>query len=285
MPSKSKRKITYKNQVNKKPKPEKASTSLEITTSQINLIRLNEILEFKDEFKHASNGKEWNFKISSWNINGLRAWIKKGGLNYLEAESPDIFCLQETKYDNSKVHELSTLSNYHCYWLSSRKKGYAGVGIMSRSEPITVKYGINDEEFDKEGRVMIAEYDKFYLINSYVPNVGAELVRLGYRLKWAEVLRKYLASLEKTKPIIWTGDLNVAHNRIDLKYPSSHLHSACFTIEERTNFTDILSDGYFDSFRYLYPNRTGAYTFYTHRKVTARHTNSGWRLDYFVMSE
>ncbi|RNA22289.1 DNA-(apurinic or apyrimidinic site) lyase-like [Brachionus plicatilis] len=277
-----KKKLIDTKKIEKKPKFEENSTG---TTPLVdNLISLKDIIDCKNEFKESSNEKEWNFKIASWNINGLRAWIKKGGINYLEAEDPDIFCLQETKYDHSKIHELSTLSNYRCHWLASVRKGYAGVGIMSKTEPIRVEYGISDQEFDKEGRVMMAEYEKFYLINSYVPNAGAKLVRLNYRLKWSEVLRDYLNKLDQVKPVIWTGDLNVAHNRIDLKYPNSHLHSACFTIEERNSFSEILSDGYFDSFRYLYPSRSDAYTFYTHRKPTSRHTNSGWRLDYFVMS-
>jgi len=235
-----------------------------------------------DKFKQTSNGKDWNLKIVSWNVNGIRAWLEKNGMDYVKAEDPDIFCCQETKCDKSKIPPKAEIPGYHSYWLSGDTQGYSGVGLMTKIKPISVTFEI-DEKHSDEGRVIIAEYEKFFLINSYIPNSGRGLVRLDYRLKWEEQFRKSLKEFDKKKPVIWCGDLNVAHNEIDLKNPKTNTKTAGFTKEERECFTQLLSDGYFDSFRYLYPNVTGAYTFWSYLR-NSRASNVGWRLDYFVLS-
>jgi len=249
------------------------------------IIEVEETLKYdREEFKSPSNGKDFNFKISSWNVNGVRAWLEKDGLDYVKAEDPDICCFQELKCDKSKIPQKMEMKGYHCYWLSGDTQGYAGVGMISKVEPINITYELDEKKFADEGRTLIAEFEKFFLINSYVPNSGRGLVRLEYRQEWEKAFRNKLKELEKKKPIIWCGDLNVAHNEIDLKNPKTNTKTAGFTKEERKCFTDLLSDGYFDSFRYLYPKETDAFTFWSYMR-NSRASNIGWRLDYFVMSE
>jgi len=239
-----------------------------------------ELIYDKDDFKNSSNNKDWNMKLVTWNINGIRAWIEHGGLDYIQAEDPDIFCCQEVKCDKSKIPLQAELKGYHCYWLSGVKQGYSGTGIMTKIKPLSVRYEIS-EKYNTEGRTIIAEYEKFILVNSYVPNSGSS--RLEYRVEWEYEFRKQLNEIEKTKPLIWCGDLNVAHNEIDLANPKTSTKSPGFTKEERECFTNLLSDGYFDSFRYLYPEVTGAYTWWSYMRE-ARSKNIGWRIDYFVLS-
>ncbi|KAH9500228.1 DNA-(apurinic or apyrimidinic site) lyase [Bulinus truncatus] len=230
-------------------------------------------------------GKEANFKIASWNVNGLRAWLEKDGLEYVKAENPDVFCVQETKCDKSKIPAEAKLEGYTDYWLSGDTEGYSGVGIYYKTKPIKITEGIGIDEHDQEGRVITAEFEKFYLVNTYVPNSGRGLPRLDYRTQdWDTAFRNYLKSLDKKKPVVWCGDLNVAHKEIDLKNPKGNLKTAGFTEEERDSFTDTLKEGFFDSFRFLHPKEEHAYTFWTYM-MNARAKNAGWRLDYFVLSE
>uniref|UniRef100_A0A2C9JNN8 DNA-(apurinic or apyrimidinic site) endonuclease n=1 Tax=Biomphalaria glabrata TaxID=6526 RepID=A0A2C9JNN8_BIOGL len=232
-----------------------------------------------------SDGKVANFKIASWNVNGLRAWLEKDGLEYVKAENPDVFCVQETKCDISKIPDDAKLEGYSNHWLSGDTEGYSGVGIYYRTKPTKVTEGIGDKEHDKEGRVITAEFDKFYLVNTYIPNSGRGLPRLDYRTQeWDQAFRNYLKSLDKKKPVVWCGDLNVAHKEIDLKNPKGNLRTAGFTEEERDSFSDTLKEGFFDSFRFLHPKEEHAYTFWTYM-MNARAKNAGWRLDYFVLSE
>jgi len=242
------------------------------------------LIDFSNESK-SPDGKPWNFKITSWNINGIRAWLEKNGHSYLAEEKPDILCVQETKCSDDKLpEEMKKVEDYHAYWLSGDKDGYSGVGILSKKEPVSVKYGIDISEHDTEGRVITAEYEQFYLVAAYVPNAGRGLVRLEYRMKWDEDFRAYLKKLDSLKPVILCGDLNVAHEEIDLANPKTNKKNAGFTKEEREGFTTLLGEGFVDSFRRLYPDVTGAYTFWTYM-MNARAKNVGWRLDYFVLSE
>ncbi|XP_033105216.1 DNA-(apurinic or apyrimidinic site) lyase-like isoform X2 [Anneissia japonica] len=235
--------------------------------------------------KKSASGEKWNFKISSWNVNGLRAWEKKDGLKYLTLDGPDILCLQETKCDEKSIPGSCTIDGYHNYWYAAEQAGYAGTGIMSKVKPLNVTYGIGCEQHDKEGRVITAEYDKFYLVTSYVPNAGKKLVRLAYREEWDKDFRNYLVDLDKKKPVILCGDLNVAHNEIDLANPKSNRNkTAGFTDQERQGFTDLLAAGFIDSYRHFYPQKTAEYSFWTYM-MNARAKNTGWRLDYFVVSE
>lgn len=236
-----------------------------------------------EDFKKPSNGKDYNLKMVTFNVNGIRACIGHGLVEYLKAENADIFCLQETKCEKQKIPTTVELPNYHCYWLSGDKQGYSGVGLMSKIKPIKVTYELDAKKHSNEGRVIIAEYEQFILVNSYIPNSARGLVRLPYRMEWEVEFRKKLAELEKIKPIIWCGDLNVAHNEIDLKNPKTNTKSAGFTKEERECFTNLLTDGYFDSFRHLYPDLEEAYTWWSYMR-NARQKNVGWRIDYFVMS-
>eukprot|EP01135_Chromosphaera_perkinsii_P002029 Nk52_evm76s215 gene=Nk52_evmTU76s215 len=225
-----------------------------------------------------------NLKIASWNVNGARAVVKNGYYGYFNTEDADIMCIQETKCQNEDIPEEFKLDGYHCYWSSAEKKGYSGTGIMSKIKPVSVKYGIGISKHDTEGRSITAEYEKFFLVNTYVPNAGQGLKRLDYRIKeWNVDFQKYLTELEKKKPVILTGDLNVAHNEIDIEKPSQNKKSAGFTIEERNGFSELLDTGFVDSFRHLYPESKREYTFWSYRQ-NARANNIGWRLDYFVLS-
>ncbi|KAL1138788.1 hypothetical protein AAG570_008850 [Ranatra chinensis] len=234
--------------------------------------------------KTTNSGDKWNFKISTWNVAGLRAWVKKNGLDFLKHEKPDILCLQETKCSEKKLPPEVNTDGYHKYWLSGEREGYSGVALYSKEKPLNVKYGIGIKEHDSEGRVITAEYDKFYLVTAYVPNAGQGLKTLPKRMKWDPDFRNYLKKLDKEKPVILCGDLNVAHNPIDLANPKTNTKSAGFTQEERDGMTEMLKQGFVDTFRHFYPELSGAYTFWSYFN-NARARNTGWRLDYFIVSE
>lgn len=220
-------------------------------------------------------------KLISWNVNGLRAAITKGFYNFFDEIDADVFCLQETKLQPDQIKFEK--EGYKQYWNSAQKKGYSGTAVFSKIEPIAVTYGIGKEEFDQEGRVITLEFEKFYLVNCYTPNSKRELERLEYRKVWEDEFRDYLVKLDKIKPVIMCGDLNVAHKEIDLKNPSSNHHNAGFTDDEREKFTKLLEAGFTDSFRYKYPEKTGEYSWWSYM-FHAREKNAGWRIDYFVVS-
>lgn len=220
-------------------------------------------------------------KIISWNVNGLRAVCKKGFTEFFSQVNADIFCIQETKMQEGQI-DLK-LDEYNQYFNYAIRKGYSGTAIFSKSKPQKVTYGIGIEEHDREGRVITLEFEKFYLINCYTPNSGRELARLDYRMVWEEEFKKYLKDLDKKKPIIVCGDLNVAHNEIDLKNPKTNRKNAGFTDEEREKMTKLLETGFTDTFRYLYPAKENAYTWWSYMGH-AREKNVGWRIDYFLTS-
>ncbi|XP_047517987.1 recombination repair protein 1-like [Pieris napi] len=243
-----------------------------------------EDIDFSSSSKN-SLGKEWNFKISCWNVDGIRAWLGKGGLEYINYEKPDILCLQEIKCSRDKLpEEVANVPGYHAYWLCSDKEGYAGVGIYTTKLAMNVQYGLENEEFDDEGRIITAEYEQFYLICTYVPNAGRKLVTLDKRLKWNEAFRKHVKSLDEKKPVIICGDMNVSHKEIDLTNPKNNKRNAGFTDEERAGMTELLSDGFVDTYRHLNPDKASSYTFWSYM-FNSRAKNVGWRLDYFIMSE
>ncbi len=221
-------------------------------------------------------------KLVSWNVNGLRAAVGKGFFDFLESENPDVICIQETKMQKEQAN--FELNGYHEYWNSADKKGYSGTAIFSKIEPISVSYDIGVEEHSHEGRVITAEYNNFYLVCVYTPNAQNELKRIDYRMKWEDDFRAYLVELKKTKPVIVCGDMNVAHNPIDLKNPKQNIGNAGFSYEERGKFTELLSSGFVDTFRHLYPDTVDAYSWWSYR-MKARERNVGWRIDYFLVSE
>ena len=221
-------------------------------------------------------------KFISWNVNGIRACVEKGFLEYFNNVDADIFCLQETKCQEGQI-ELN-LEGYHQYWNYAKKKGYSGTAIFTKQEPISVSYGLGIEEHDNEGRVITLEFDKFYFITVYTPNSQSELKRLDYRMKWEDDFRNYLIELDKIKPVIVCGDLNVAHKEIDLKNPKTNRKNAGFTDEERNKFSELLDSGFIDSYRYFNPNLEGMYSWWSYR-FKAREKNAGWRIDYFVVSK
>ena len=221
-------------------------------------------------------------KLVSWNVNGLRACVKKGFLDVMEELNPDVMCLQETKLQEGQI-ELD-LSEYYPYWNYAVKKGYSGTAIFTKEKPISVTNGIGIEEHDQEGRVITAEYEDYYLVTCYTPNSQNELKRLSYRMQWEDAFLAYLKKLEKKKPVILCGDLNVAHEEIDLKNPKTNRKNAGFSDEERGKFNTLLNAGFIDTFRYFYPDVTGAYSWWSYR-ARARQNNSGWRIDYFCVSE
>lgn len=221
-------------------------------------------------------------KLISWNVNGFRAVLNKGFDDFFQKIDADIFCVQETKLQESQVDFVP--EGYNAYWNSAIKKGYSGTAVFSKIKPLNVSYGINIEEHDQEGRVITLEYDKFYLVNCYTPNSQRELTRLEYRMRWEECFRNYLKKLKEHKPVILCGDLNVAHNEIDLKNPKTNTHNAGFTIEERNQMSNLLNTGFIDTFRYLYPEQKDAYSWWSYM-FHAREKNSGWRIDYFIISE
>ncbi len=221
-------------------------------------------------------------KFISWNVNGLRACMQKGFLDFFQEIDADIFCLQETKLQEGQI-DLN-LPGYHQYWNYAEKKGYSGTAIFTKEEPLQVTYGIGVEEHDHEGRVITAEYPEFYFVTVYVPNAQQELKRLDYRMQWEADFLAYLKKLEEKKPVIYAGDLNVAHEEIDLKNPKTNRGNAGFTDEERSCFSKVLENGFIDTFRYFYPERTGIYSWWSYR-FQARAKNAGWRIDYFVVSQ
>ncbi len=221
-------------------------------------------------------------KLISWNVNGIRACLNKGFLDFFNKENADIFCIQETKMQEGQI-ELK-LEGYYQYWNSAEKKGYSGTAIFTKVKPLKVFYGMGIEEHDKEGRVITLEFDKFYMVNVYTPNSKRELERLEYRMVWEDEFRKYLLKLNETKPVIMCGDLNVAHEEIDLKNPKTNRHNAGFTDEERNKMTELLKSGFTDSFRYLYPEKENIYSWWSYM-FHAREKNAGWRIDYFIVSK
>ncbi|TJX68180.1 exodeoxyribonuclease III [Soehngenia saccharolytica] len=223
-------------------------------------------------------------RLVSWNVNGLRAIMKKGFIESVKKLNPDILCIQETKMQEGQLDLDVDLEEYEKYFNSAQKKGYSGTAVFTKVKPISVNYGMNKEEHDKEGRIITAEYDDFYLVNVYTPNSKTELERLEYRMVWEDEFRHFLKELEKKKPVIICGDLNVAHKEIDLKNPSSNRKSAGFTDEERNKFTELLEAGFIDTFRFFYPDKEGAYTWWSYL-TKARERNAGWRIDYFLVSE
>ncbi|MDY4221045.1 MAG: exodeoxyribonuclease III [Candidatus Faecousia sp.] len=220
-------------------------------------------------------------KFISWNVNGLRACIGKGFQDYFDASQADFFCLQETKLSAGQLS--LPLPGYHCYWNYAEKKGYSGTAIFAREEPMSVVYGLGVPELDTEGRLITLEYPKFYLITCYTPNAQRELARIDHRLKWDRAFRDHLASLDEKKPVIICGDLNVAHKEIDLKNPAANRGNAGFSDQERQSFQETLDLGFTDSFRHLYPDATGAYSWWSYM-FHAREKNAGWRIDYFLVS-
>lgn len=221
-------------------------------------------------------------KLISWNVNGLRACMGKGFLAYFKDVDADIFCVQETKLQKGQI-ELE-LEGYHQYWNYAVKKGYSGTALFTKKEPIEVTYGMGKEEHDQEGRIITAEYEKFYLVTVYTPNSQNELARLPYRMEWEESFLAYVKKLEEKKPVIFCGDLNVAHKEIDLKNPKNNHKNAGFTEEERGKFTQLINAGFIDTFRYFYPDKKEVYSWWSYR-FSARAKNAGWRIDYFMVSE
>ena len=220
-------------------------------------------------------------KLISWNVNGIRACVNKGFKDFFKNVNADIFCIQETKCQKDQI-DLE-FEGYYSFWNSAEKKGYSGTAIFSKIKPLKVTYGIGIEEHDKEGRIITLEFDNFFLVNNYTPNSKRELERLDYRQVWEDEIRAYLLKLNKTKPVIMCGDLNVAHNEIDLKNPKTNHNNAGFTDEERSKMTELLNSGFTDSFRFLYPDKKGCYSWWSYMGH-AREKNIGWRIDYFIVS-
>ena len=221
-------------------------------------------------------------KLISWNVNGIRACVEKGFLDFFKEIDADVFCLQETKLQAGQID--LPLEGYHQYWNYAEKKGYSGTALFTKTEPISVAYGIGIEEHDHEGRVITAEYVDFYVVTVYTPNSQDELKRLDYRMQWETDFKAYLKKLEQNKPVMVCGDLNVAHQEIDLKNPKTNRRNAGFTDEERGKMTELLSDGFVDTFRYFYPDQKDIYSWWSYR-FQARSKNAGWRIDYFLASE
>ena len=221
-------------------------------------------------------------KLISWNVNGFRAVLKKGFEDFFREINADVFCIQETKMQEGQAEV--EYKGYTQYWNSAEKKGYSGTLIFTKIKPISVSYGIGIEELDQEGRVITLEFNDFYLVNCYTPNSQRELTRLEYRMHWEDEFRKYLIKLDKKKPIILCGDLNVAHKEIDLKNPKTNRHNAGFTDEERDKMTKLLNSNFIDTYRYFYPEKEEAYTWWSYMG-NARNKNIGWRIDYFIISK
>ena len=221
-------------------------------------------------------------KLISWNVNGLRACVQKGFLDIFKELNADMFCIQESKLQEGQIS--LELEGYHQYWNYAIKKGYSGTAIFTRREPMSVAYGIGIEEHDQEGRVITLEFAEFYLVTVYTPNSQSELARLDYRMRWEDAFLSYLKGLEEKKPIVFCGDLNVAHKEIDLKNPKTNRKNAGFTDEERGKFSTLLGQGFIDTYRYFYPDQEGIYSWWSYR-FQARKKNAGWRIDYFCVSE
>lgn len=220
-------------------------------------------------------------KLISWNVNGIRAAVKKGFMDYFNEMDADFFCIQESKCQVGQI-ELD-MPGYEQYWNYAQRKGYSGTAIFTKYSPLSVKYGVGENDREEEGRIITLEYEKFYLINVYTPNTKRDLSRLEYRLQWEDELKAYLKQLDEVKPVIYCGDLNVAHEEIDLKNPKSNVGNAGFTEEERGRMTRLLKAGFVDSFRYLYPDTTERYSWWSYMSKV-RERNIGWRIDYFIVS-
>lgn len=221
-------------------------------------------------------------KLISWNVNGIRACIQKSFIDIFNELDADIFCIQESKLSEGQL-ELD-IPGYYQYWNYAKKKGYSGTAVFAKKEPVNVTYGLGIEEHDNEGRVITLEYEEFYLVTVYTPNSQTELKRLDYRMQWEDDFKTYLKKLEENKPVIVCGDLNVAHEEIDLKNPKTNRMNAGFTDKERNKMTALLNSGFIDTFRYFYPDRAGIYSWWSYR-FSARQKNAGWRIDYFLVSE
>lgn len=221
-------------------------------------------------------------KLISWNVNGLRACVEKGFLDYMKTADADIFCIQESKLQEGQIN--LDLPGYFQYWNYAQKKGYSGTAVFTKEKPLSVRYGIEIEEHDREGRVITAEFEDYYLVTCYTPNSKPDLARLDYRMEWEDAFRDYLKKLDAKKPVIFCGDLNVAHQEIDLKKPDTNHNSAGFTDKERGKFTELLAAGFLDTFRYFYPNQKEIYSWWSYR-FSARSKNLGWRIDYFCVSK
>ena len=221
-------------------------------------------------------------KLISWNVNGLRACLKKGFLESMLTQEPDVICLQETKMEQGQAEV--DLPGYHQYWNSAEKKGYSGTAVFTKEEPLSVAYGMDVDKHDHEGRLITLEYSDFYLVNCYTPNAQEGLARIDYRMEWEDDLRDYLMSLDKTKPVISCGDLNVARSDIELKNPKTNRGNAGFSDQEKEKIAALLESGFTDTFRWLYPDVTGAYSWWSYR-FNARGNNAGWRIDYFIVSD
>ncbi|MBO5196995.1 MAG: exodeoxyribonuclease III [Lachnospiraceae bacterium] len=221
-------------------------------------------------------------KLISWNVNGLRACMTKGFADFFKEIDADMFCIQETKLQPDQIDFAP--EGYHCYWNSAVKKGYSGTALFSKTEPLSVTFGIAIPEHDTEGRVITAEYEDFYLVTVYTPNAQRELARLDYRMAWEDAFQAYVKELDAKKPVIVCGDLNVAHKEIDLKNPKSNVGNAGFSPQERAKMTEFLDKGFVDTFRYFYPDAEGRYSWWSYM-FHAREKNAGWRIDYFLVSE
>ena len=221
-------------------------------------------------------------KLVSWNVNGIRACVKKGFLDYFHEVDADIFCLQETKLQEGQIN--LELQGYHQYWNYAVRKGYSGTAVFTKKKPLNVKYGLGEADTQEEGRIITLEFEEFYLVNVYTPNSKRDLTRLDYRMEWEEALYRYLKELDMVKPVIYCGDLNVAHQEIDLKNHKTNHGNSGFTLEERGKMTRLLESGFVDSLRYFHPETEGIYTWWSYMK-TIRERNIGWRIDYFIISE
>jgi len=221
-------------------------------------------------------------KLVSWNVNGLRACVKKGFLDYFQEVNADIFCVQETKLQEGQIS--LDLEGYYQYWNYAEKKGYSGTAVFTKHEPLSVSYGVGEDQGEEEGRILTLEFADFYLVNVYTPNSQRDLARIGYRLEWEDRILKHLIDLDKNKPVIFCGDLNVAHYEIDLRNPKSNIGNSGFTNEERGKMTSLLEAGFTDSFRHFYPKKEGAYTWWSYMNKV-RERNIGWRIDYFIVSD
>lgn len=223
-----------------------------------------------------------NKKLISWNVNGLRSCMGKGFMDFFDSVDADVFCLQEIKLSEGQIEWNK--ENYYSYWNYAEKKGYSGTAVFSKEKPLSVKYGIGIDEHDHEGRVITLEFDKFYMVTVYTPNSQRELTRLEYRMKWEDDFRNFLNDLRKTKPVVVTGDMNVAHKEIDLKNPKTNRKNAGFTDEERQKMTELLDSGFIDTFRYFYPDAEQRYSWWSYM-FKSREKNAGWRIDYFLASK
>ncbi len=221
-------------------------------------------------------------KLVSWNVNGLRACVRKGFLDYFETVDADIFCVQETKLQEGQI-DLQ-LKGYAQYWNYAVKKGYSGTAVFTKEKPLSVKYGVGDSEHEEEGRILTLEFEQFYLVNVYAPNAQRDLARLPFRLEWEEAMRAYLKKLDACKPVILCGDLNVAHQEIDIRNVKSNIGNSGFTFEERGKMTELLTEGFVDTYRHFYPDKEDAYTWWSYMR-NVRERNIGWRIDYFIASE